>query len=92
MMQAIDSLKRFSLSLGVHINSGIMNLAFALMVQGGSHPRGMTSVQVTAIDSDFDTSLKIAANIFYSANTACLTPGSNFEDARYGGRVVLSAE
>ena len=92
MIQAIVSPKLFFLSLGVHYNSGIMNLAFTLMVQGGSHPQGKTSVQVTAIDNDFDISLQIAANIFYSANTACLTPRSSFEDARYGDRVVLATQ
>lgn len=68
---------------GVHLNSGIANLAFALLVKGGQHPRGKTSVQVPAIDEDFDTSLLEAARIFYYANTACLTPLSGFAAARY---------
>ena len=67
---------------GVHWNSGIMNLAFVLMVQGGTHPRGKTTVNVPAIDPDFDVSLLAAARIFYLANTACLTPMSGFNDVR----------
>ena len=59
-----------------------MNLAFVLMVQGGTHPRGKTTVNVPAIDPDFDVSLLAAAEIFYLANTACLTPMSGFYDAR----------
>ena len=34
---------------GVHSNSGIANLAFKLLVTGGTHPRGKTSVNVPAI-------------------------------------------
>jgi len=67
---------------GVHWNSGIANLAFVLMVQGGLHPQNKTSIDVTPIDPDFDTSMDEAARIFYMANTACLTPSSNFEMAR----------
>ena len=69
---------------GVHINSGIVNLAFVLLVEGGVHPRSKTSIRVDPIDGlDFDRSLTEAARIFYMANTACLTPASNFAAARY---------
>ena len=67
---------------GVHWNSGIANLAFVLMVQGGEHPRKKTSVNVLPLDGDFNTSLLTAASIFYNANVACLTPMSRFMDAR----------
>ena len=67
---------------GVHGNSGIANLAFFLLVTGGQHPRGKTTVNVPAIDANFDTSLLKAAEIFYRANTDCLTPNSNFALAR----------
>ena len=68
---------------GVHWNSGIANLAFVLMVQGGTHPRSKTSVTVPPINAtDFNDSLLKAAKIFYMANTACLTPRSGFYDAR----------
>jgi len=62
---------------GVHTNSGIANLAFQLLVDGGTHPQGKTSVSVTGIGST------AAAEIFYNANVACLTPSSNFAAARY---------
>lgn len=62
---------------GVHWNSGIANLAFVLLVDGGTHPRGKTTVSVPAIGFD------AAADIFYKANVACLTPGSDFAAARY---------
>jgi Thermolysin metallopeptidase, alpha-helical domain len=59
-----------------------MNLAFRLMVEGGTHPRGMSSTVVTPLSSNFDTSIVAAARIFYQANTACLTPSSTFLSAR----------
>ena len=61
---------------GVHWNSGIANLAYVLLVEGGSHPRGKTSVNVSGIGFDK------AAAIFYAANTGCLTAASNFAAAR----------
>jgi hypothetical protein len=68
---------------GVHWNSGIANLAFVLMVQGGTHPQGKTTVTVPPINAtDFNDSLLKAARIFYLANTACLTPMSGFFRAR----------
>jgi Zn-dependent metalloprotease len=61
---------------GVHSNSGIANLAFYLAVQGGTHPRGRTSVQVTGIGMDK------AAQIFYRAATNYMTSTTNFAGAR----------
>jgi bacillolysin len=62
---------------GVHWNSGIANLAFHLLVDGGTHPRGKSSVALKGIGLD------AAADIFYAANVGCLTPSSNFAAARY---------
>ncbi|WP_304984926.1 M4 family metallopeptidase [Corallococcus sp. CA047B] len=67
---------------GVHWNSGIANLAFHLMVSGGSHPRGKTSNVVPALDANRYTGILKGAAIFYRANTVYLTPGSTFADAR----------
>jgi len=67
---------------GVHWNSGIANLAFFLMVSGGSHPRAQTANVVPALDANIGTSLEMASAIFYRANTTCLTPGATFSDAR----------
>ena len=61
---------------GVHWNSGIANLAFYLLVEGGSHPRDKTSFVVPAIG------LEKAEQIFYRAQTTYLTPSSNFQAAR----------
>lgn len=63
---------------GVHWNSGIANLAFQLLVDGGPPPHNKTpGITVPAIGFA-DT-----ADIFYAANTSCLTPSSNFAAARY---------
>ncbi|NOK17290.1 M4 family metallopeptidase [Corallococcus carmarthensis] len=67
---------------GVHWNSGIANLAFHLMVKGGTHPRGKTSNVVPALDANSYASIMKGAAIFYRANTVYLTPGSTFSDAR----------
>jgi vibriolysin len=67
---------------GVHWNSGIANLAFHLMVSGGTHPRGKTTTVVPALSTSPVTSIEMGAAIFYRANTVYLTPGSTFGDAR----------
>ncbi|GMU04812.1 M4 family metallopeptidase [Corallococcus caeni] len=67
---------------GVHWNSGIANLAFHLMVNGGTHPRGKTSNVVPALDANTYASIQKGAAIFYRANTVYLTPGATFSDAR----------
>ena len=61
---------------GVHWNSGIANLAFYLLVEGGTHPRNKTTVNVPAIG------MAKAEQVFYRAQTTCLTSSSNFEAAR----------
>lgn len=61
---------------GVHGNSGIANLAFYLLVSGGSHPRGVTTNVVSPIG------LSNAERIFYRAQTTYLTANANFEAAR----------
>lgn len=76
---------------GVHWNSGIANLAFALSVKGGTHPRGKTSTVVPALSSNAVTSIQMAAAIFYRANTQCLTAGSTFQDASGCTQAAASA-
>ncbi|MBX5481666.1 MAG: M4 family metallopeptidase [Myxococcaceae bacterium] len=61
---------------GVHLNSGIANLAYALLVKGGTHPRGKTNVQVPAIG------FEKATRIFYRALTTYMTSSTNFAGAR----------
>lgn len=61
---------------GVHTNSGIANLAFYLLSQGGSHPRGKTTVVVPAV------TIAHARAIFYRALTVYMTSSTNFQGAR----------
>ena len=63
---------------GVHLNSGIANLAFYLMSQGGKHPRSKTAIQVSGIG------MEKAARIFYLTNTTpmLLATSANFQAAR----------
>ncbi|HWO18145.1 MAG TPA: M4 family metallopeptidase [Kofleriaceae bacterium] len=63
-------------NVDVHYSSGISNLAFYLLAEGGTHPRGKSSTVVTGIG------IRDAAAIFYRANANYLTPGSTFADAR----------
>src|ERR1051326_6237154 len=69
---------------GVHGNSGIANLAYYLMVMGGTHPRGMTSVNVTALSATSSTSLDMAQRIWYRALTTYFTSSTGFAGARTG--------
>jgi bacillolysin len=62
---------------GVHINSGIPNLAFYLMVVGGSHPRTKTTQLVGALGIDK------AIRILYQANLSLYTSLTDFQGARY---------
>ena len=62
---------------GVHYNSGIANLAFYLLSQGGTHPRSKTTVTVPAI------TIAKAEQIFYRALTyGYMTSTTNFQGAR----------
>jgi len=61
---------------GVHGNSGIANLAFYLLSQGGHHPRQKTMTEVAGIG------MAKAIRIFYTANTSILSPNASFQAAR----------
>jgi vibriolysin len=61
---------------GVHLNSGIANLAFYLLSQGGTHPRGKTNTQVPALGADK------AGQIFYRALANYMNSNATFQDAR----------
>ncbi|MCC6554522.1 MAG: M4 family metallopeptidase [Polyangiaceae bacterium] len=63
-------------SVDVHYSSGISNLAFYLLSQGGTHPQGKSSVNVTGIG------INKAAQIFYRANRDKLGASSNFAAAK----------
>ena len=61
---------------GVHLNSGIANLAYVLLVDGGSHPRNKTTAQVPAIG------MAKAEKIFYRALTTYMNQNTQFAGAR----------
>ena len=61
---------------GVHSNSGIANLAFQLVVDGGSHPRDMSPEVVPSIG------LAKAEQIFYRALSTYMTTSTDFDGAR----------
>jgi Zn-dependent metalloprotease len=67
---------------GVHWNSGIANLAFKLMVTGGSHPRAKTTTVVPALNATGTTSMNMAAKIWYRALTVYMTSSTNFAGAK----------
>ncbi|WP_394840348.1 M4 family metallopeptidase [Pendulispora rubella] len=72
---SLDDYRDYVPGTDVHNSSGIANLAFYLLAQGGTHPRGKTTIHVNGIG------IEKAARIFYRANTSILTPRDEFEDA-----------
>jgi vibriolysin len=73
---SLDFYGDYSSGVDVHYSSGISNLVFALLSKGGTHPRGKTSINVTAIGPEK------AGRIFYKANTDLFTPSTTFEQAK----------
>jgi Zn-dependent metalloprotease len=67
---------------GVHSNSGIANLAYYLMVMGGTHPRSMSTVTVTPLSATSSTSLDMGQRIWYRALTVYFTSTTTFQGAR----------
>ncbi|WPB78635.1 M4 family metallopeptidase [Archangium violaceum] len=61
---------------GVHWNSGIANLAFYLLSEGGTHPRGKTTTVVTGIG------IQKAGAVFYKANVDYMTASTTFAQAK----------
>ncbi|AKJ07516.1 Zinc metalloproteinase precursor/aureolysin [Archangium gephyra] len=61
---------------GVHWNSGIANLAFKLLSTGGTHPRNVTTTNVTGIG------IQKAGAIFYKANVDLMTASTTFAQAK----------
>ncbi len=78
----------YSSSMGsadVHYTSGVGNLAFYLLSQGGTHPRGTSTTVVTGIGSD------AAADIWYLALTSYMTSSTNYSGARTATLSAASA-
>ena len=62
---------------GVHLNSGIANLAFYLNVAGGKHPRNRTTFEVPVIG------MEKASKVYFRALTmGYFTAGTTFAQAR----------
>ncbi|MFT4929297.1 MAG: Zn-dependent metalloprotease [Phenylobacterium sp.] len=61
---------------GVHLNSGIGNLAYVLLVDGGTHPRNKTTATVPALG------MAKAEKIFYRALTTYMSQNTQFSGAR----------
>nr|WP_211193781.1 M4 family metallopeptidase [Pyxidicoccus fallax] len=73
---SLDFYGDYSSGVDVHYSSGISNLVFSLLSKGGTHPRGKTAINVTAIGPEK------AGRIFYKANTDLFTPSTTFEQAK----------
>ena len=63
-------------NLDVHYSSGVGNLAFYLLSQGGLHPRGTSPVRVNGIG------MEKAIRIFYEANVNFLTSNADYKILR----------
>jgi Zn-dependent metalloprotease len=70
---------------GVHWNSGIANLAFVLMVQGGVHPQQKSKNWVEEIG------IAKAQQIFYSSLTQYMTASTTFAQARAATETAAKA-
>ncbi|AGC47996.1 matrix-associated zinc metalloprotease FibA [Myxococcus stipitatus DSM 14675] len=73
---SIDYFPDYSSGIDVHYSSGIPNLAFYLLSQGGTHPRGKTTTVVAGIG------IEKAAHIWYKANADILQANSGFEASK----------
>ena len=65
-----------SRNLDVHYGSGVGNLAFCLLANGGTHPRGKTTVVVPSIG------LETAIRILYEAQANYMTSTTTYAGAR----------
>jgi len=61
---------------GVHYNSGITNLSFALLVEGGKHPQNKTDVEVPGIGMDK------AIRIWYEAQATTMNTRTDYDNVR----------
>ena len=73
---SLDYYPDYASGVDVHYSSGIPNLAFYLLSQGGTHPKGKTTLAVAGIG------IEKASRIFYKANVDLMTPSTTFEQAK----------
>ena len=74
--KSLDYYPNYTAGVDVHYSSGIANLAFYLLSQGGTHPHAKTTVSVTGIG------IEKAAQVFYRANTSIFTTSTTFANAK----------
>ncbi|OJT18000.1 peptidase [Archangium sp. Cb G35] len=73
---SLDYYPDYAAGVDVHYSSGISNLAFYLLSEGGTHPKGKTTQAVAGIG------IEKASRIFYKANADLMTPSTTFEQAK----------
>jgi len=73
---SLDYAPDYNDSVDVHYTSGIPNLAFYLMAQGGKHPRNKTPYTVPGVG------METASAIWYRALSTYMTPNETYEMAR----------
>jgi Zn-dependent metalloprotease len=73
---SLDWYPDYTPNMDVHYCSGLSNLAFALLVKGGSHPRGKSPIVVPGVG------MQIASQIWYKANTDLMTSSTTFAQAK----------
>ncbi|WP_338052873.1 M4 family metallopeptidase [Pyxidicoccus trucidator] len=73
---SLDHYDDYASGVDVHYSSGISNLAFYLLSQGGTHPRRPLPTPVAGIG------IEKAGRIIYKMNVDLLLPSSNFEQAK----------
>ncbi|HET7505717.1 MAG TPA: M4 family metallopeptidase [Kofleriaceae bacterium] len=75
---SLDYYPDYYSGIDVHYSSGIQNLAFYLLAQGGTHPRGRSAIFVPGVG------ITKAAQIFYRANTVTLlgNPDATFAETK----------
>jgi len=73
---SLDYYADYNSSVDVHYSSGIPNLAYSLLAQGGTHPRGRSTLSVTGIG------VEKAGRVFYRANTDYMTASTTFAQAK----------
>ncbi len=69
---------------GVHLNSGIANLAFYLLTEGGMHPKGTSTVQVKPVG------IVNSGQIFYQALASNMNVNTDFLGARVATEAAAS--
>jgi vibriolysin len=73
---SLDYYPDYNSNVNVHYSSGIGNLAFYLLSQGGPHPAGKTPLTIPALG------VSAAEQIWFQAQRYYLTPSSDYTDFR----------